>query len=251
MTRQPSPPANTKKRIIIVEDDHDLLENMVKYLTLAGYEVTAAASAREFYYHLSRQAYMLAILDIGLPDQSGLVLAEYLRKNTDMWIIILTARSTLDDKLEGLKYGADFYLVKPVDCRELSATIANLFARFEAAPPIFDQFPERNEHLQAQDLAPWKLERNGWTLTTPKGETFTLTSKEFEFIDSLSFRSNTIIARRDIMKILDYPSTEQASHALESMVHRLRKKIEAAGYEFPVKTSHGIGYCLSADLIHV
>ena len=125
-----------QKRIIIVEDDRDLLENMVKYLTLCGYEVTGAASAREFYYHLSRQTYLLAVLDIGLPDQSGLVLAEYVRNNTNMWIIMLTARSTLDDKLAGLKSGADFYLVKPIDCSELAATITNLFARLDAAPAV-------------------------------------------------------------------------------------------------------------------
>ena len=234
-----------QKRIIIVEDDRDLLENMVKYLTLCGYEVTGAASAREFYYHLSRQTYLLAVLDIVLPDQSGLVLAEYVRNNTNMWIIMLTARSTLDDKLAGLKSGADFYLVKPIDCSELAATITNLFARLDAAPAVSEL-----ESLRESDtLEQWKLERKGWTLITPRGDSIKLTSKEFEFIASLSMRSNTIVARRDILKILDYPSTEQASHALESMIYRLRKKIEEAGCEFPVKTSHGTGYCLSADII--
>ncbi|TLU54099.1 MAG: response regulator transcription factor [Chlorobium sp.] len=236
-----------QKRIIIVEDDRDLLENMVKYLTLAGYEVTGAASAGEFYYHLSRQTYLLAVLDIGLPDQSGLVLAEYLRKNTSMWIIMLTARSTLDDKLAGLKCGADFYLVKPIDCSELAATIANVFARFDEKPA----FPEEDEERWEPASAPWKLERSGWILITPKGDSIKLTSKEFEFIASLDVRKKTIVARRDLLKILDYPSTEQASHALESMVSRLRKKIEEAGCEFPVKTSHGTGYCLSADIISI
>ena len=236
-----------QKRIIIVEDDRDLLENMVKYLTIASYEVTGAASARELYYHLSLRPYVLAILDIGLPDQSGLVLAEYVRNNTNMWIIMLTARSTLDDKLAGLKSGADFYLVKPIDCSELAATITNLFARLDAAPAVSEL-----ESLRESDtLEQWKLERKGWTLITPRGDSIKLTSKEFEFIASLSMRSNTIVARRDILKILDYPSTEQASHALESMIYRLRKKIEEAGCEFPVKTSHGTGYCLSADIIRI
>ena len=172
-------------RIIIVEDDRDLLENMVEYLTLLGYEVTGAASAGEFYYHLSQQTYLLAALDIGLPDQSGLVLAEYVRKNTSMWIIMLTARSTLDDKLAGLKSGADFYLVKPVDCSELAATIANLFMRFDETPAV----PEQELLREADTLAQWKLERNGWKLVTPKGDSIKLTSKEFEFIASLSVRS--------------------------------------------------------------
>ncbi len=235
-------------RIIIAEDDRDLLDNMVKYLTLAGYEVTGVSSAREFYYHLSRQTYLLAILDIGLPDQSGMILAEYTRKNTNMWIIMLTAHSTLDDKLAGFKSGADYYLVKPVDCCELEATIANLFARLDGAPSP-DKQPGRDENVPAQKLVQWQLKRNGWILITPEGETITLTSKEFEFIATISLRCNTIVARRDILKILDYPLTGHASHALESMIHRLRKKIEAVGSEFPVKTSHGVGYSLAADLI--
>ncbi len=236
-----------QKRIIIVEDDSDLLENMVKFLTLSGYDVIGVASARDFYYQLSRQTYLLAVLDIGLPDQSGLELAEYVRNNTDIWIIMLTARSTLDDKLAGLKSGADFYLVKPVDCSELVATIANLFARLDETPAVSEQ------ELQGEvdTLAQWKLESNRWILITPKGDSIKLTSKEFEFIASLSLRSNTIVARRDILKILDYALTDQASHALESMIYRLRKKIEDAGCEFPVKTSHGTGYCLSADIIHI
>ncbi len=236
-----------QKRIIIVEDDRDLLENMIKYLTMIGYEVTAASSAREFYYHLSRQTYLLAVLDIRLPDQSGLVLAEYVRKNTSMWIIMLSACSTLDEKLAGLKCGADFYLVKPVDCGELAATIANLFARLDEIPVVSAQ-----ESLRESD-APghWKLVRSGWVLMTPMGASMKLTSKEFEFITVLSLRSNTIVERRDILKILDYPSTEQASHALESMIYRLRKKIEESGSEFPVKTSHGTGYCLSADILSI
>jgi len=236
-----------QKRIIIVEDDQDLLENMVKYLTLAGYEVTGATSAGEFYYHLSQQTYMLAVLDIGLPDQSGLVLAEYVRKNTDMWIIILTARSTLDDKLAGLKCGADLYLVKPIDCRELAATIANIFMRIDKSPAV----PEPELLKETDTFAQWKLERNNWILVTSRGDSIQLTSKEFEFIAFLSLQSNTIVARRDILKILNYPSTEQSSHALESMIHRLRKKVEEAGCEFPVKTSHGVGYSLSADIIQI
>ena len=180
-----------------------------------------------------------------------MILAEYARKNTNMWIIMLTARSTLDDKLAGLKSGADFYLVKPVDCSELAATIANLFARIHKLPPSPARKPEKDKNLQKKELAPWKLERNGCILITPKGEAITLTSKEFEFIATLSLGSNTIVARQDILKILDYPSTRQASHALESMIYRLRKKIEAVGCEFPVKTSHGAGYSLCADLIQI
>jgi len=235
------------RRIIVVENDRDLLENMIKYLTLSGYEVTAAASAREFYHHLAQQTYLLAVLDIELPDQDGMVLAEYARKNTSMWIIMLTAHSTLNDRLAWLKSGADFYLVKPVDCSELAATIANLFARLDELPALF----QRKEESVTQAVTRWIVESNKWILITPKGDSIQLTSKEYEFLATLDSPKKTIRARKDILKILNYPPTVQASHALESMISRLRKKIEKAGCDFPVKTSHGTGYYLSSDLIQI
>ncbi len=166
-----------QKRIIIVEDDQDLLENMVKYLTLTGYEVMGVGSAGEFYAHITQQRYALAIIDIGLPDQNGLVLAEYVRKNTDMWVIILTACSTLDDKLAGLKSGAYFYLVKPVDCSELAATIANLFVRLDVVPPLMAEEHQRGESVPDQAGGPWRLDRNGWIVITPKGDSIALTKR--------------------------------------------------------------------------
>ncbi|NTV03045.1 MAG: response regulator transcription factor [Chlorobiaceae bacterium] len=237
------------KRIIIVEDDRDLLENMVKYLRLAGYEVTGTASAGEFYRHIATEAFSLAVIDIGLPDQSGLVLSEYVRNNTDMRIILLTARSTLDDKLNGLKSGADFYMVKPVDCSELSATIENMFMRLGAEHPAMLEDVHGIPPAPARQVAPWRLDGKGWVLYTPEGREIRLTAKEYKFMDTLVREPAAIVSRREILKILEYPPTGQASHALESMISRLRRKIEGMHGEFPVKTSHGEGYCLTVAIL--
>lgn len=241
-----------QQRIIIVEDDADLRENMVKYLMLIGHDVVGVGSAAECYSHLIQQSWQFAIIDIGLPDQSGLVLTEYIRKNTDMWIIILTARSTLDDKLAGLNAGADFYLVKPIDCRELAALITNLFMRAELVPAILVQ-----EEVPAVESVPdsatalWRLDAHGWRLMSPKGDMIQLTSKEYEFVALLVLRSKNVVSRREILTVLDYPATEQANHALETMVYRLRKKIEGFDCVFPVKTSHGAGYCLADNFLQI
>ncbi|NTV03047.1 MAG: response regulator transcription factor [Chlorobiaceae bacterium] len=238
----------TPKRIIIVEDDPDLLENMVKYLRLAGHDVTGTRSAGEFYLHISGETFSLAIIDIGLPDQSGLVLSEYVRNNTGMRIIILSARSTLADRLNGLKAGADFYMVKPVDSKELSATIDNLFMRLEAERPMVpEEFPDTPAESERQ-TAPWRLDGKGWVLFTPEGEAIMLTSKEFLFINTLAMKDHELLPRKELMRILEYPQTGQAIHALESMISRLRRKIESRQCPFPVKTFHGIGYSLSDDI---
>jgi len=230
-------------RIIIVEDDRDLLENMMEYLTLAGYEVTGAASAREFYYHLSRQTYMLAVLDVGLPDQSGLVLAEYVRNNTSMWIIMLTARSTLDDKLAGLKCGADIYLVKPVDCSELAATIANLSARLDERPA----YPNQKQPLPAQE--PWRLLVNKWMLLSPEKKEIKLTTKELDFLTLIVSNPTMVTTRLELLDKLGYFRDKSGDHALQSLVNRLRHKIELYTNESLLHTSHGVGYVFIAEII--
>ena len=129
--------ANTLGRgILIVEDDKDLLQSMVDYLTLKGYNVTGVGSAREFYKSISEQVYAVVILDIGLPDQDGILIAQYIRKNTDMRIIIASARASTNDKIIGREAGADIYLVKPVHFQELVTTIDSLLSRLPATYSI-------------------------------------------------------------------------------------------------------------------
>ncbi len=93
----------------MVEDDADFRESLIKYLKLHGYDVTGVGSAMEFYQHIATGQYAFAIVEIVLPDQNGLVLTEYLKNNTDMRIIILTARANIEDKLAGYYSGADIY----------------------------------------------------------------------------------------------------------------------------------------------
>ncbi len=229
----------SSKRLIIVEDDHLLRQDMVEYLTLAGYDVTGVGSAADFYHEVRTHRYVLAILDVGLPDQSGLVLAEYLRKNSSLRIIMLTALSSSDDKFAGYRSGIDIYMTKPVDCRELAASIGNLIERLtDTLPP------------PAPASSSWKLFRSTWELQTPAGDTISLTAKEFEFINCLvAPNQQTTVQRQDALKALGYQLNEYGNRSLEALVHRLRQKVEALNCPFPVKTSRGIGYSFTADLV--
>ncbi|MBV5303707.1 MAG: response regulator transcription factor [Chlorobium sp.] len=229
------------KRLIIVEDDPLLRQDMIEYLTLAGYDVTGVGSAADFYHEVRTHHYVLAILDVGLPDQSGLVLAEYLRKNSSLRIIMLTALSSSDDKFAGYRSGVDIYMTKPVDCRELAASIGNLIERITAALP---------PPAAAAAASSWKLLRSTWELQTPAGDTISLTAKEFEFITCLvAPNQQTTVQRQDALKALGYQLNEYGNRSLEALVHRLRQKVEALNCPFPVKTSRGIGYSFTADLV--
>ena len=235
------------RRVIVVEDESDFRESMMEYLVLSGLDVTGVESALEFYQNISRQHYALAVVDIGLPDQNGLVLAEYIRNNTDMRIIILTAQSSLESKVEGYKAGADIYLVKPVDFSELSASIYSILGRLDKNLPITSELKKIGPHRN-EEPSSWTLVRSDWTLSNPNGDEIKLTSKEFDFIELLASSPNTVVVRQDLLKRLDYDNNEYGNRSLDALVHRLRLKKKSINCRIPIKTNHGSGYSFSASI---
>jgi DNA-binding response OmpR family regulator len=225
-------------RVLVVEDDQLLLESIVEYLTLCGMAVTGADSGLAFYQALATQSFDVAVLDIGLPDQCGYVLAEYVRKNTGMGVIILTARSETEDRVKGYESGADVFMVKPVDTRELQAAIVSLAGRRRPAP--FDE-PVR------VTSAPWQLLRSEWILVDPAGVRIMLTAKEFRLVELLVTTCSKTVSRERVISILDYSAEEYEQRALDSLIRRLRRKIETlTGLPSPIKTVHALGYCFSS-----
>jgi len=234
------------KRVLLVEDNLDLREDLSLYLVKQGYEVTSAGSAREFYQLM--QSFPVVIIDIGLPDQNGLVLVEYLRKNTDSKIIILTAQSTTEAKVAGYTAGADLYMVKPVDCKELAASISNIFNRLDLLSQPAEYASE--EKKLSQDLAnSWRLIRSEWLLISPKEKSMALTGKEFELINFLAQQESDIISRKNLLTTLNYQLNEFGNQSFEALIYRLRRKAELINSSFPVKTCRGTGYCLTAKII--
>jgi len=239
---------NEGKKIIVVEDDRDFRESMVEYLTLAGYHVAGAGSALEFYQAFARENYILAILDIGLPDQDGLVLAEYIRKNTDMRIVMLTAQSALDSKIMAYRSGADTYLVKPIDFAELVASLDSMLGRLDIKG---SQIPEKRPGDSAPGGKPehWRLLSKEHTLFAPNGNMTSLTAREFDLLESLASAPKTVVERRAILQTLDYDDDDLGNRALDALIHRLRRKKEDLDCFIPVKTVHGSGYSFSELIV--
>lgn len=235
-------------RIIMVEDDNDFRESLMKYLKMNGYDIIGVGTAMEFYQHIAAEKYMIAIVDIGLSDQSGLVLGEFVRKNTDMRIIMLTARASVDDKLAGYTSGADIYLVKPVDFREVIAAISTILERLNGDP---SQLLRRDEEhaLLPEKKNPWKLVRSQWLLLAPEGEEIRLTSKEFEFLFCVASNHQRVAKRKEIFHAMCYKEDDSRCAAIEALVHRLRRKTEINGATSPIKTIHGVGYRFTADIV--
>lgn len=229
-----------KIRVILVEDDRDLRESLVEYLNLAGHRAEGVGSGLEFYNNLTKHNYNIAVIDLGLPDQDGFVLVEYARKNSEVGLIILTARDGVEDRVNGYGAGADIYLVKPVDGRELAAAITSLASRRRESSVIPESPP----------TACWQLDLGAWTLTAPTGVNTALTGKEMQFMAQLAECPGQPVPRETLLIGLYASREEAAGRALESLVRRLRAKItEAAGTASPIKTSHAVGYVFAADLL--
>jgi len=234
-------------RVLIVEDDQDLRESVVEYLAMAGFEASGVRNAAEFYQAVALGGWNVVVIDIGLPDQSGFVLVEYARANTDMKVIILSARDALDDRVKGYDAGADLYLVKPVDCRELAAAVTSQAQR---------QSNRAAQQVPAQATVPsadiWALAQSSWTLISPDGAQIQLTGKELQFFELLALSPGKPVVRDTLLLKLYQRHDEYTSRSLDSLVRRVRVKImSVTEVPVPIKTVHAVGYCFSATLRYI
>ena len=124
----------TPSRVLIFENDEYLLISMVSYLVMDGYEVTGVRKAEEFQKHLSSHSFCVAILGVDLPDNSGLLLTEFVQKNSTLRIITLSNNSYAGNRMACLNAGADIYLIKPFNYRLLSASVGILLRRSYTVP---------------------------------------------------------------------------------------------------------------------
>lgn len=223
-------------QILLVEDDLDLQAGVAEYLTRIGYTVTAVSTGLGFYCSMSEQTFNAAIIDLGLPDIPGMQLVEFIYANRDMPCIIQTAQDRVEDRVRGYETGADLYMVKPVDCRELASALGRLLTRKYGESPR-EKFTEY-----------WSLQRDGFCLLAPGGATVSLSYREFGFLRCLSMMSQQPVPRQKILASLDYADDESSHRALESLVRRLRRKLESVTGINPIQTCHGIGYAFSQPL---
>ncbi len=236
-------------RVAVIDADHAFRDNMVDFLNRQGYRASGYGSAGDFYRQMLSNRCDLVVIDFALEDHGGLNLSEYVRKNSDAGIVMLCPSSDIESRLAGYASGADACLVKPVDGRELASLIANMVDRRERSRPGIAAPRSAVEARTAEAASIWRLFRSDWSLHSPKGDAAPLTAKEYEFMLSLAMQSSAIVTRQYILKILGYQSDDKGNRALESLIYRLRKKIEEMGCGFPVKTYRGIGYSLSAAVV--
>ncbi|WP_396625671.1 response regulator transcription factor [Luteitalea sp.] len=233
--------ATPDTHVLLVEDDELLRSSLVSLLRMSGFRVTGVGDGLSFYKALGDAPPDVAVLDLGLPDQAGETLIDYLRRNTTIPIIVITARDSLDTRLECYRTGADLFLGKPVDGRELAAAIASLAGRRRGDTPTRPTPPAD---------APWVLDIPRHALLTPAGEAITLTAMEWQFVATVAEGADHGARRRDLLVALYGRDDESAEHALETLVRRTRQKIaDVLGAPAPIQTEYGVGYRFGARLV--
>lgn len=222
--------------VALVEDDEDLRLTMESYFNAQGYCVWSAPSAEAFYKRFLAEPTAIVVLDIGLPGDSGFEVARQLARWPRVRIIIVSGCNTPDARIRGLSDGADRYLVKPVDLRELEANI-------QAAGRTLDD----DDALPAP-VAAWTLHATDWLLESPQGEQVALTSKEWLFLSSLFRAPQAFMERRELSRILAEGRSHLPSDAsIDMLVSRLRQKIKAhCGQPVPLKTRKSVGFVFTA-----
>ena len=214
--------------IILTEDERILREELVDFLTGFGHVVDATDSLAGFALSFRPEQHTIAIIDIGLPDGSGLDLVEQLRaQKMNLGIIVLTARSGVPDKLAGLERGADHYLPKSTDLDELAGIVAALQRRLDAGGLSLD----------------WLLHTAGRTLVPPGRAAIDLSPHDFAVLKTIMLGKGQPVPRRTIVAALgdDYFTADPAR--LDTQMRRLRRKVtEATGKDLPIKTLRNEGY---------
>lgn len=229
-------------RVVLVEDDEALREGLKEYLQLSGCQVTAVPSGLEFFAALTSQhEFQVAVIDLGLPDVDGRRLVEHLRQHTRIKIIVLTANHTADVRIDSYTAGADLYMGKPVDPRELAAALRSLGQRQE---------PPESPPAETADHAGWQLLCHDWTLHSPGGKVLNLTAREFQLISHLASAQGQLVKRSEICQRLYQRYDHSAEAALATQIKRIRQHLAEAGMtEDPIRTGHGTGYCFSAPIL--
>jgi DNA-binding response OmpR family regulator len=222
-------------RLLVVEDNEQLAELLTKGLQAAGYETDLLSSFEEAKTVLRTTFYAALVLDLGLPDGDGLTLLRELRhRNNPIPVLVLTARGGLNDRVQGLRSGADDYLVKPFALEEL-------LARLEAQL-------RRPGHLLSTSLRIANLEfdiRNRQASIDDQPQL--LSARETAVLELLMRSKGRVVSKKQVEDHIFGHSGDIASNAIEVYVHRLRKQLSERGAKVQVHTIRGVGYLIAEE----
>ncbi|MBI1198736.1 MAG: response regulator [Phenylobacterium sp.] len=236
----PAPSVLPARHVLVVDDDTQLREQIVAYLGDHGFQVHAAADAKEMDRALSAAPIDLVVLDLMLPGEDGLSICRRLTAEGGPAIIMVSAMGEEIDRVLGLELGADDYLAKPCSPRELLARVRAVFRRLEEAR---GGAPRKGKGYQFQGFIVDVLRRN---VRAPNGATILLTSGEFSLLSAFLDHPQRILSRDQLLDIARGEEADVFDRAVDVQISRLRRKLHACSDGEIIKTIRGAGYMFDA-----
>jgi len=241
-------PTEVHAHILLVDDNAEIRDALGRYLRRHGMMVTAAEDAAQARRILAAAAPNLVLLDIMMPGEDGLSLCRHLRETSDLPIIMLTAVDEATDRVVGLEMGADDYVTKPFEPRELLARIRAVLRRARSLPVTAARRLNGSGTLH---FAGWTLDLDQRELSGPDGVAVSLSSSEFLLLEAFARHPNLVLTRDQLLDLTKGRAIDTFDRAIDNQVSRLRRKLE----DDPrnpglIKTVWGDGYCFAADVVH-
>jgi two-component system OmpR family response regulator len=235
-----------RPHLLVIDDDHEIRDLLTRFMEKNGFRVTAVRDAREARRAWTRGAFQLVVLDLMLPGESGLDLARWLRDQEDVPIVMLSAMGEDTDRIIGLELGADDYIAKPFNPRELMARIRAVMRR---ATDTQDSPASGERIARPLRFAGWTLEPARRRLLNPEGVEVPLTGGEYDLLFALLERANRVLTRDMLLDLLRGRQAGPFDRAIDVAVSRLRRKLDDQGGGAQlIKTVRGGGYVLAATV---
>jgi two-component system, OmpR family, torCAD operon response regulator TorR len=233
-----------RPHILVVEDDAVTREKLVGYFEREGYRVSAAGDGKEMRALMARDSVSLVMLDINLPGEDGLLLTRELRAQSTVGIILVTGRSDAVDRIVGLEMGADDYVTKPFELRELLVRVKNLLWRIA----LMGSQTQAEESDDAVRFGPWRFDIPRRQLSKD-GIAVRLTKAEYELLVAFVAHPGRVLSRERILSLISHRGDGPGDRTIDVLIRRLRGKMEQSPQDPQLfVTVHGEGYLFAADI---
>ncbi len=232
----------TLTHILIVDDDHEIASLLAEYLVRNGYKTSTASDGKAMWKTLDENRIDLIVLDLNLPGEDGLTLCRNLRaRSSSIPVIMLTARGEPVDRILGLEMGADDYLPKPFEPRELLARIRSVLRRSQALPSTTSPSDLRYAHF-----AGWTMDFTARHLLNPEGVVVALSGAEFRLLKIFVDHANRVLSRDHLLNLTQGRDADPFDRSIDLQISRLRQKLgEYARSPQIIKTVRNEGYVLA------
>ena len=231
------------KHVLVIEDDTKVCSTLQRWLNLEGFKVTVLPSGARLDEKLSREEVDLFLLDVGLPDIDGITLTRHIREKYHAGIIILSGRGDLIDRVVGLEAGADDYVTKPFEPREIVARIRSVLRR--AGEPLAAGTAKDKSRFAFDQ---WVIDMQAYSLQDRQGTPVTLTSGEFALLREFVLHANRVLSRDRLIELTSGSDAAAFDRSIDVRVGRLRRKLQDGAKEARfIKTVRNGGYMFVAQ----